>query len=249
MPFELLWSWRTYLSFCMLAYLISAAHELTHHLAGYFSSGQFGRMSFNLFATADVHPHPILVSLAGPALTYAVAWIGTVLLLRGVRPVFGYALITCSCVYMRLIGVLGGSGDESVVSRTLTGTVHRWTLSAIVAFLALPPLMVAFRSLTNRKRVLVFLASVIGPFLPLIPIRTMDQRWVAANVNAPETFHGAVVAGIPVAVLVADLVVLLLFLLFGRKFILQPGESRAFAPASSISSPQKNMSKLRSTLD
>lgn len=249
MRFELPWSWRTYLSFCMLAYLVSASHELAHHLAGYVSSGQFGRMSFNLFSNADYHPHPVLVSLAGPALTYTVAWIGAILLTKGIRPVLGYAMVACSCLYMRLVGVVGGGGDESVVSRTLTGSVHRWILTAIVAALVVPPLAIAFRSLANRRRVLVFLSSVFGPFLPLIVIRMIDQRWFAANVNAPESFHGAVLAGIPLVVLIADIAVLVVFLLVGKKYILLSGRARSFLAPTVKSSPRKNMSKLRSTLD
>jgi len=215
MRFELPWSWRTYLSFCCLAYLVSAAHELAHHVAGYLTSGQFGRMSFNLFSVAEGHPHPVLVSLAGPLVTYSAAWIGASLVIRGVRPVLGYGLIAGSSVYMRLVGVIGGGGDKSVISRTLTGTVHRWPLVVISAILALPPIYMAFRLLANRSKTWVFVGSMFGPFIPLLFVRLADQRWYASNVNAPESFHQLSVAGIPMMVLVLDLLVLLGFFTFG----------------------------------
>lgn len=217
MKFDLRWTWRTYIAFCLLAYLVSACHELAHHIVGFVSSGQFGRMSLNLFANAENAPHPVLVSLAGPSITYLVAWTGAVLLLSGSRKALGYALVAGSASYMRLVGVIGGGGDESVVSRTLTGTVHRPVLVAIVAVLVLPPILIAFHSLKNRNRVWVFIASMFGPFIPLIFVRMADQRWFAANVNAPENFHGMLVGGIPVAVLMTHLAVVLAFILFGAR--------------------------------
>jgi hypothetical protein len=227
MKFQLPWSWRTYLSFCCLAYLISAAHELAHHAIGYLTSGQFGRMSFNLFVTAENHPHPVLVSLAGPLITYAAAWCGSLLLIRGVRPVLGYGLIAGSSVYMRLVGVVGGGGDESVISRTLTGIVHRWALISIVAALALPPIYIAFRSLGNPSKAWIFAGSMFGPFIPLLFVRLADQRWFIANVNTPESFHQPLIAGIPVAVLLLDTLVLVIFLAFGLRKLRQECRVRA----------------------
>ncbi len=215
MKFELPWTWRTYAVFCLLTYTVSATHELTHHLAGYVTSGEFGRMSFNLFAGPDHGSHPVLVSLAGPLVTYSVAWLGAWLLIRGERPTLGYALVAGSACYMRLVGVLGGGGDESVASRTLTGTVHRWPLVAIVALLVLPPILLAFDSLDNRRRIWVFVTSMFGPFLPLILVKKIDERWFAANVQAPANFSLPVVAGIPVAVLIADAAALVLLVVFG----------------------------------
>jgi hypothetical protein len=184
-------------------------------------------MSFNLFSTADNHPHPVPVSLAGPLVTYLAAWIGAILLIRGVRPVLGYGLVAGSSVYMRLVGVIGGGGDESVVSRTLTGVVHRWTLIAIVATLALPPIYIAFRSLAHRRKTWVFIGSMFGPFLPLLFVRLADQRWFISNVNTPESFHQPLIAGIPVAVLLSDTLVLFIFLAFGLRKLREESRARS----------------------
>lgn len=108
-----------------------------------------------------------------------------------------------------------------MASRVLTGTVYRWPLVAIVTGLVLPPILIAFRSLGNRRRVAVFISSMFGPFLPLIFVRMADQRWFAANVTAPELFQQPTVAGIPIVVLAADLLALCLFLAFGWQLLQQ----------------------------
>lgn len=231
MKFELPWSGRMYLAFVVLAYVVGATHEMAHHFMGFATSGEFGRMSFNLFVNSPKSSHPVLVSLAGPFVSYAVAWTGAVLLLRGLRPTLGYAMVAASICYMRLVGVLGGGGDESVTSRILTGTVHRWTLVGIVSVLVLPPILIAFHSLANRRRIWVFLSSMFGPFLPLILVKMADDRWFSANVKDPANFGMPVVWGIPVAVVIAHATMLLVLIVVAGKLLwdAQPSPNNALS--------------------
>jgi len=213
--------------FCLLNYLLGAGHELSHHLAGYVSTGEFGRISFGLFASPATDGHPILASLAGPAFTFLVAWVGAGLLWRGEHQLLGYALVACSHSFMRLVAVVGRGGDESVSARALFGYLPRWPLVALEALLVLPPLVIAWRALSNRHKLWVYLGSVVGSFLPLILLKMIDDRWFAAFVQAPEGFHQPAWLGMPVVVLVSHCVALAVFAVFGARAFKNDSRSNA----------------------
>ncbi len=213
--FQLSWSWRIFAAFCLLNYLLGAGHELSHHVVGFISSGRLGRISFGLFASPAADPRPILTSLAGPIFTLAVAWIGATLLLHGEHPVIAYALVACSHSFMRLVAVVGRGGDESVSARTLFGYLPYWQLVAVEAVVVGPPLIIAWRALANHNRSAIFLASVVGSFLPLVLLKVIDDHWFVPFVHDPGSFHHPVLLGMPIVVLLAHCIALLIFVTLG----------------------------------
>ena len=208
-------SWGLYWSFSLLSYLTGAAHELAHHLTGFLGSGEFGRVSFVLFIASSADAHPVATSLAGPVVTFVVAWVGAIWLIRGKNQLWAMALIAASHSFMRLVSVVGRGGDESVAARALFGYLPYWQMLVAESLLVLPPLVIAYISIANRRRPLVYLAYVIGPFLPLIAFKFVDDRWFATFVSAPESFHHPVWVGIPAAIVVTHVFVLTLFLITG----------------------------------
>ncbi len=210
-------SWRLFWAFCLLCYLLGAAHEVAHHLAGFLGSGEFGRMSFGLFVASSFDAHPIATSLAGPAVTFIAAWLGAVWLIRGRNQLWGFALISASHSFMRLVSVIGRGGDEAVAARALFGYLPYWQVLLLEGLLVLPPLIIGYITIANRRRPLVYLAFVLGPFLPLICLKFVDDRWFAPFVAAPESFHQPVWFGIPTAVVITHLTILAAFLLSGLR--------------------------------
>ena len=85
---------RSLLALVALSWLASFAHEFTHHATGAFLCGGVGRMSLSLFAnTADCGARWPWTTAAGPALSYALMWLGMLLVVRGRDPWWGFALV------------------------------------------------------------------------------------------------------------------------------------------------------------
>lgn len=226
--FELPWSWRMYVAFCLLAYLAGAAHEIAHHLTGYLTSGQFGRMSFTLFESPDANRHAVWASLAGPVVTFLTAGIGALLVWRGRRPILGFSLIAASHSFMRIVGVVGRGGDESAAAKMLFGYLPYWQLVALEILLVVPPIAIAFLALTNKHRLWVFASSIFGPFLPLIAVKFVDDRWFTTFVNSPENFHQPVAFGMPIVVLIAHLLAVAIFAAVGARVLTQPSQQASY---------------------
>jgi hypothetical protein len=98
--------------------------------------------------------------------------VGAWLLLRGdaVRRAVGWTLVFAPLPFARLFTAALGGGDEKTALRMLLpesvgmGSVRMLAL-IVVATLAVPPLVVAWRSLRDGRRWLPFVGFLIGPML------------------------------------------------------------------------------------
>lgn len=203
---------RSLLALVALSWLASFAHEFTHHAAGAFLCGGVGRMSLSLFANAaecgDRWPW---TTAAGPALSYALMWLGMLLVLRGRDPWWGFALVIANKPLLRLVTALAGGGDEGVLWNLVSPQYGRWYASATVLALSLPPLLACWRALLPRRRAVVFTGALLLPMLPILPVPFLDHAaygpWIAGAETLPAFFGvpwsvWAVEAGV-VGVLVA----------------------------------------------
>lgn len=217
-PFDL----RSLAGLVALSWLASFAHEFTHHATGAVLCGGVGRMSLSLFANAaDCGTRWPWTTAAGPALGYALMWLGAALLLRGRHPWWGFALVIANKPVLRLATALAGGGDEGVLWDLVSPHHGRWFASATVLALCLPPLLACWRALSPRRRPLVFLGALVLPMLPILPVpfidRTLYGDWIAGRESLPAGF------GVPWSVWMLEAGVALLLLGVRR---LVPGRAR-----------------------
>ena len=232
--FTLPFTSRTLASFALLLYVCGAAHEMSHHFTGAIACHQFGRMTFNLFVTSDSCTGTVAPQAAGPLLSYTVGWIGALLLLTGRKQLLGFGLVAATLPYMRMLSAWTGGGDESVIARQLLGAGnHKLLVGAIVTAIVLPPLVIAYRSLSNARRPLVYFVSILIPFVPAIVLQRVDQKWFIGWINAPESFAHPTMWGIPVAVLATHIVVFVLFAIAAAWYLWEPGDVRLRASVAS----------------
>lgn len=148
------------------------SHELAHHAAGFAVCGEWGYKTFNQFdlatGCAESHPHTYwLATLAGPLLfNYLPLWIGFALMLKedaGSR-LFGVSLVFSTVPVLRLLSVLVWTGDETVLVHYFFGDDVRalWILKACALALIVPPLVLAWRTMSNRFKPLVFALFFVG---------------------------------------------------------------------------------------
>jgi hypothetical protein len=231
--FALPFTFRTLASYALLLYVCGAAHEMAHHFTGAIVCHHFGRMTFNLFVTSE-SCSSVAPQAAGPLLSYIVSWVGALLLLASRKQLVGFGLVAATLPYMRMLSAWTGGGDESVIARQLLGPGdHRLIVGAIVTAILLPPLVIAYRSVANARRPLVYFLSILIPFIPAIVLQRVDQKYFIGWINTPESFAQPTMWGIPVAVLAAHVFVLLLFAVTAARYLWEPAVRMRATVASS----------------
>ncbi|MEP6507593.1 MAG: hypothetical protein ABJC63_05150 [Gemmatimonadales bacterium] len=164
-------TWRYLLAFYCLGALMGMSHELAHHAAGFVICGDWGYKTFNFFELAkgceEVHPNSFwLATLAGPALfNYLPLWIGVALMKKpdaGAR-LFGVSLVFSTVPILRIYSAFG-YGDETWMVHHFFGNnaTAFWIMKVCVLALTLPPLILAWKTIHNRYKPLVYCLFFIG---------------------------------------------------------------------------------------
>lgn len=184
---------RSLLALVALTWLASFAHEFTHHLAASAACGATGRMSLSLFAIApDCGEAWPWSTAAGPALSYALMWLGIPLLASPRWRLLGFGLVIADKPFLRLFTALAGGGDEGVLWDLVSPEWSRWLATATVLLLSLPPLLACWRTLAPRRRGAVFAAAMLLPMLPILPVPFVDKAlyggWIGGSVALPAAF-------------------------------------------------------------
>jgi hypothetical protein len=166
---------RYLLAFAALVLVSSELHEQAHITVGRLVCGCYGPRDFNVWTTGTPCANPsltVLASLAGPLFSYALMAMGAWMLARGegARRAAGWALVFAPLPFARLFTAAMGGGDERTALRMLWPDVGgawsgRLLAFAIVASLAVPPLVVAWRSLRGDRRWLSFVGFLLAPML------------------------------------------------------------------------------------
>lgn len=159
-------------AFLCLTALLGVGHEITHHMAGFAVCGGWGHMSFNAFTLAagcrQAHPEIVwVVTLIAPLLcNYLPMWIGFFLMRRPdeTSRLFGLTLVFAAIPIMRIGFSLLGANDEPWVVRYLFGDsrIAFWLMNLAIWLLAVPPLVMAWRTLAPRRRALMFGFYLLG---------------------------------------------------------------------------------------
>jgi len=164
-------TWRYLLAFYCLGALMGMSHELAHHAAGFAICGEWGYKTFNSFVLAKgcelAHPESFwLATLVGPVLfNYLPLWIGVALMRKpeAGKQLFGVTLVFSTVPALRIFSAFVG-GDETWMVHHFRGNDPRalWIMKAFVLALILPPLVIAWQTIRNRYKPLVYLLFFIG---------------------------------------------------------------------------------------
>ncbi len=114
-------------------------------------------------------PLTLLATVAGPAYSFSVIWLGYYMLTRasaGVKSI-GFALVVSSMPFSRVLTPLLGGGDEILVLTRL-GVDHSvaWGAALVLVFaLAVPPVVKIYTLIENRRKPLWIIGLMLIPFL------------------------------------------------------------------------------------
>jgi hypothetical protein len=166
------------LTFIALIFVMHEAHEIVHTAVGRLICGCWGIRDFNVWELCegclDQHPMAILSTFAGPLFTFAMIWIGYALLASqrsNEQRALGFSLIFANMPIARIITAAMGGGDEAWGVNHLTGNFELSRVIGLTAILLLsvPPMVRAFRSIANAKRIGWFLLFLLAPmFIDLL---------------------------------------------------------------------------------
>ncbi|MFD1470505.1 hypothetical protein ACFQ48_19925 [Hymenobacter caeli] len=167
-------TWRPLLAFAALLFVLAEAHELVHTGLGRLLCGCWGPRDFNVWSLCSTcatgRPYTNLAAtLAGPAFTFAVGWVGYGLLgprQPAARQSLGFALVLASVPFARILGAvfLGGNDEVYALSKFMAHPAA-WALGgALVVLATVPPLVRAWAALRGKGRPWVFLAFFLLPF-------------------------------------------------------------------------------------
>lgn len=204
-----------------LSFFMQETHELAHTSVGRLICGCWGRRDFNLWGLCSdcAHDVPItvLATFAGPTYSFAVIWIGYVLLTRKQATVksIGLALIVSSMPFSRILTPLFGGGDEVFGLRELgVERVVAWPIAlAVVLALAIPPVVKIYTTIDNRPKPLWIVGLLLVPFLLTgAVVFALLQETLLKNGVLSDTW----ILGSPMLVTVWLFVVIGLLALFGR---------------------------------
>lgn len=198
------------LAFFCLAAILGIGHELAHHVAGFLICGEWGYKTFNSFNLAagckQSHPDTYwLATLAGPLVfNYIPMWIGFIHMRRADAgsKLFGLTLVFATIPVMRIVFSLLGANDEPWMIRHLFGdsVVAFWLMNAMIWVLTLPPLIVAWKTIQNERRLLLFLFYLLA--LPVFVFFVVGI--VLENMIVKQHILADTLWGMPYLVLLAE---------------------------------------------
>jgi hypothetical protein len=163
------------LAYFCLATILGISHELAHHVAGFLLCGAWGYKTFNSFnlvaGCTQNHPHTYwLPTLVGPVLfNYVPMWIGFACMRRADAgsKLFGVTLVFATLPIFRIVFSVLHANDEPWIVRQLFGQSQTafWLMNVAIWLVTIPPLLLAWKTMQNRHRLLLFLF-----FLLAVPI-------------------------------------------------------------------------------
>jgi len=207
------WNRNFAIAFLLLMFLCLQAHEFAHYIVGMFLYPGPKYLTFAYVWGVDAYTEVRLAeTAAGPLLTYALTWIGMFLLLKYRK----YALFGCSLIFANVAfdRIVFGAfiGDEHDIGEFIG---HPFAVFFFIILLVLPPLLIAYKSIKNKRKLLVFFSFLILPVLAKGFIIMPDTYFLFNPIMGNEsTFPIPLVFGIPIIVIIVDVIVLVLF--FGK---------------------------------
>ena len=215
-------------AFFLLTWICFEAHEFSHYSAVLFQGGRL-YAAFNQWWV--VGGSGIAGDAAGPLMTYILMWTGMFMLAKSKNHrLLGFALIFANTPLSRIAGPGHiPSGDERNIAAELGISPSLFLIPVLLA--VMPPLIIAYKSIGNRHRLLWFLFFFLAaPVSFAIAVLAVDQFFLLPIVKKSyETGIPLIpmVFGIPVVIIVTDIVVLALFLGKFVRYLSFPVDGRA----------------------
>ena len=230
-------TWHYLIALLALMICTGELHEQIHITTGYFICGGYGPRDFNAWQTAESCAMPslsFLATLAGPLWSYLVMWTGAVLLLTARSTIYrtiGFSLVFAPLPFARIFTAIVGGGDEKVVLRAVTGLTDPLSLkiatAAIVSLICLPPIVIAWRSISNRFALLYPIAFSVLPLVVLgIYVLTLLNKLLSTGF-----LSSVFILGTPTLILV-HFAVMACVLVLCRNWLLEI--NRNYEPAMSV---------------
>ncbi len=209
-------------AFLALLFIMHEAHEIVHTSIGRIICGCWGMRDFNVWGLcegcSEAKSYALISTFAGPIFTFIMIWIGAIILKNNQdvhKKSFGFSLLFANMPFARILTASMGSGDEVW---GLNQILHNHTLSWVIglSFILLVtfyPLIIAYRSIQNNKKigwfllffivpVVIDLLFVLGVLNSILQQGVLDQYWIL---------------GSPMLVSVWTMFVIFVFLLFRKK--------------------------------
>ncbi|MEO7522699.1 MAG: hypothetical protein ABIT58_01320 [Ferruginibacter sp.] len=166
----------TIFAFLLFTIVMLEMHEMVHIIIGRMICGCWGTRDFNTWhlceGCGELHSFAWLATLAGPLFSFAMMWLGMLLLYSSDVPKksIGFCLVFANIPFGRITQVMKGAGDEMVVARQLLkqsfdNNQITFICSVIVAIIVLPPVVKAFSVLSNRRRWFYLICVLTLPLL------------------------------------------------------------------------------------
>jgi hypothetical protein len=216
---------KSIVAFLNLTVLCGTSHEFVHHFTAAGICGCFGFKTFNSFYLCDgcTHSHPehYWATLAGPIFTFALMWRGLYQLRRrdeGEQRM-GFALIFANFPINRILFALMGWNDEQYAASIIFGDAPAvyWLTNLVVLALAAPPLVVAYKHIRGRYRVLRFLGWFT---LPFVFVLVFAGFFLEEFLLLQHGVLATLMLGIPWLVMLVEVVALAVYIPY-RKFLRQ----------------------------
>ena len=210
------------IAFLALTILCGTSHEFVHHFVGAAFCGCFGYKTFNSFelcsSCAGNRLAFIAATWAGPLFTYGLMWLGVYRLSKPSTAArqLGFALIFANFPINRIGFALIGWNDEQYVTNKIFGhsPLGFWLTNLAIWILAIPPLLFAYRAITNRHRVLWFIGFFVLPFVFVFVFAGMFlEQWLLLD----RKFLAVPIIGIPYLILLVEVLSIIVLAIFRHR--------------------------------
>jgi hypothetical protein len=172
-------TFRNLFVFVFFFFLMHELHELAHIVTGRIICGCWGTRDFNVWDLCNDclkdKPIAILATFAGPVFTFAMLWLGRYWLLHGrsvERRSLGLIFILGNMQFGRMYMAATGSGDEIWGLNFLFQNQDHSNFQAIrfigfviVSIVCLPPLVAAYKAISNKRKMLLYTGFLITPLI------------------------------------------------------------------------------------
>jgi hypothetical protein len=193
-------SFRYTIAFLALLFVMHELHEIAHTAIGRLICGCWGKRDFNVWSLCERCGEEsnigLLATLAVPLFTFSMIWYGYSLLNKESIKLksIGYSLIFANMPIARLLSSMLNSGDETYILRQLDieGSLAAILASIIIFLIILIPLIKAYKTLGNDRKILWFLGFLILPLVidlvvvlgvlnTLLDKGIFDQYWILGS--------------------------------------------------------------------
>ena len=178
------------IAFVILIFLLMQLHQILHHVAGGILCGRVGYLTFDRHHfSSDLSDSAYkIATIIAPLFSHYIAmWIGLFLLADKRFNFLGFSLIFASLPLARLAAVNGG--DERFyglwVCQLFGLDLSYASLISLIIILIIivPPLIVAFISIGNKQRLIIFLSLLLLPLVfYFIFIWYPDHRFIVPQI-------------------------------------------------------------------